>query len=403
MNVFENALSQLKSAADAMKAESEFVERMSSPERVVSVSLPVKMDDGSVKIFFGYRSQYNSICGPYKGGIRYHPQVTLDEVKALSFWMTIKTAVVDIPLGGGKGGVIVDTKNMSKAEVERLTRAFARSIADVIGQEKDIPAPDVYTNGQIMRWIVEEYQTVTGKKEMGVVTGKPLDFGGSKGRETATGYGGYYVLENAAGSLNLPDKWTAAIQGTGNVGTFMAKKLFENGHKVVALADSKSIVYSPEGLDIPAALEHKKNSGSLSGFAKEISLDEFFGLEVDVMVPAALENQITDQNAGSIKAKVIVELANGPTTPEADRILDQKNIPVIPDVLANSGGVLVSYFEWLQNKEDKYWTEEDVDAKLRDKMKIAWQKTWDAAQKYKTNLRSGAFISALEKIKANWK
>lgn len=403
MNVFENALSQLQSAAQAMKAESDFVERMSSPERVVSVSLPIKMDDGNTKIFFGYRSQYNSICGPYKGGIRYHPQVTLDEVKALSFWMTIKTAVVDIPLGGGKGGVIVDTKSMSQGEIERLTRAFARSLADVIGQDKDIPAPDVYTNGQIMRWIVEEYQSATGKKEMGVVTGKPLDFGGSKGRETATGYGGYYILENAAGTIGLGDNWTVAIQGTGNVGTFMAKKLFENGHKVVALADSKSIIHNTNGIDVNAALEHKKNTGSLSGFAKDISLDDFFALEVDVMVPAALENQITAKNADSIKAKVIVELANGPTTPEADAILDQKNIPVIPDVLANSGGVLVSYFEWLQNKEDKYWTEEDVDAKLREKMKIAWQKTWDAAQKYQTNLRTGAFISALEKIRANIK
>ena len=401
MNVYDNALRQLEIAAKLMNLNKETLAQLSSPERIVMASLPVRMDDGGLQIFQSYRVQYNSARGPYKGGIRFHPQVDLDEVKALSFWMAIKCAVVDIPLGGGKGGVVVDPKSLSEAEIERLSRAWVQAFRDVIGPDKDIPAPDVYTNPQIMAWMADEYSKLVGKKTLGVVTGKPLDYGGSKGRDKATATGGFYVLQEAIKEKGLkPKDLKVAVQGFGNAGAIMAKLLFDDGYKVVAVADSKSVIYDKSGLDIDKLIEHKQKTKSVKGFSrsKEISTEELFELKVDVLVPAALENQITKNNADNIKAKIIIELANGPTILEADRILHGNQVLVIPDVLANAGGVVVSYFEWLQNKSEDYWSEEEVDKELKEKMIPAYRAIVTTAEKFQVNLRTAAFIKALERI-----
>jgi glutamate dehydrogenase/leucine dehydrogenase len=401
MNAYDNALRQLETAAKIMDLNSETLLKLSNPEKITQATLPVRMDDGSLETFQSYRVQYNSARGPYKGGIRFHPQVDLDEVKALSFWMAIKCAVVDIPMGGGKGGVIVDPKVLSENEIERLSRAWIRAFRPVIGPEKDIPAPDVYTNPQIMAWMADEYSKLVGHPAIGVVTGKPLEFGGSKGRGSATAMGGFYVLQEAVREKNLkPEKLTVAVQGFGNAGAIMAKLLFDAGYKVVAVADSKSTIYNKSGLDIDKLQEHKTSSREVKNFkgAKEISTEELFSLDVDILVPAALENQITKDNAENIQAKIIVELANGPTTPEADEILHGKQVLVIPDVLANAGGVTVSYFEWLQNTSNNYWSEEEVDSELKERMIPAYQSIVQAAEEYKVNFRTAAFIKALERI-----
>lgn len=403
MNAYDNALRQLEKASNLMKLEADIVARLSAPERISMASLPVRMDDNGLRMFEAYRVQYNSARGPYKGGIRFHPQVNLDEVKALSFWMAIKCAVVDIPMGGGKGGVVVDPKTLSTKELERLSRAWVRAFKDIIGPDKDIPAPDVYTTPQIMAWMADEFSALLGRPAWGVVTGKPLEFGGSQGRDTATATGGFYVLSAAIAELNLEPKNTkVAIQGFGNAGSIMAKLLHQAGYKVVALADSRSIIYNEHGIDISAAEKYKSEQKTLAGLtgSKEISSKEFFALDVDVLVPAALENQITKENAASIKAKLIVELANGPTTPEADEILFAKKIKVVPDVLANAGGVTVSYFEWLQNISNDYWSAETVAKRLKEKMSIAWQEVSGTAQKYNVDYRTAAFVSALNRIAA---
>lgn len=401
MNAYDNALRQLETAAKIMDLNSETLLKLSNPEKITQATLPVRMDDGSLETFQSYRVQYNSARGPYKGGIRFHPQVDLDEVKALSFWMAIKCAVVDIPMGGGKGGVIVDPKALSENETEKLSRAWIRAFRPVIGPEKDIPAPDVYTNPQIMAWMADEYSKLVGYPAIGVVTGKPLEFGGSKGRGAATATGGFYVLQEAVKEKNLKsEKLSVAIQGFGNAGAIMAKLLFDAGYKVVAVADSKSVIYDKGGLDIDKLQEHKNNSREVKNFkgSKEISKEKLFALDVDILVPAALENQITKDNAENIQAKIIVELANGPTTPEADEILHGKRTLVIPDVLANAGGVTVSYFEWLQNTSNNYWSEEEVDSELKERMIPAYQSILQAAEEYKVNLRTAAFIKALERI-----
>ncbi len=401
MNVYDNALRQLETAAKVMDLHPDTLAKLSSPERVVMASLPVKMDDGTLRIFQAYRVQYNSARGPYKGGIRFHPQVSLDEVKALSFWMAIKCATVDIPMGGGKGGVILDPKALSETEIERLSRAWIRAFRPVIGPEKDIPAPDVYTTPQIMAWMADEFSKLEGKPSLGVVTGKPVEFGGSLGRGTSTAQGGFYVLQAAIKQLGLASSGLkVAVQGFGNAGATMAELLFAAGHKVVAVADSQSIVINEDGLDIPELSTYKAKTRSVKNFpgTKEISLSEFFALDLDVLVPAALENQITADNADSIKAKILLELANGPTTPEADDILFKNKVVLIPDVLANAGGVTVSYFEWVQNLSNYYWSSEEVDQKLQDKMIPAWATVWDAGQKYGVNLRTAAFITALARI-----
>lgn len=406
MNAYDNAMRQLEKAAKLVKLDKNVLAKLSMPEKVIMASLPIQMDDGTQQVFEAYRVQYNSARGPYKGGIRFHPQVDLDEVKALSFWMAIKTAVVDIPMGGGKGGVIVDPKKLSQNEIEKISRAWVRSFRQVIGPEKDIPAPDVYTNPQIMAWMADEFSQLEGKPSLGVVTGKPLDYGGSLGRDSATAKGGYYVLREALQELGIDIKKTKiAVQGFGNAGSIAAELLHAAGAKVVALADSKGMIYNPRGFNIPKVVEHKQTKKSIITFkgAKKIRPEEFFALDVDVLIPAALENQITGDNAQDIKAKIILELANGPTTPEADEILYKNNIVVIPDVLANAGGVTVSYFEWLQNISNNYWTLEEVDKELSEKMIPAWQAIWSKAKELKTDLRTASFIVALERIQAAMK
>ena len=403
MNAYDNALRQLEKAAKLINLDKDVLARLSSPEKVIMASLSIRMDDGSLQVFQAYRVQYNSARGPYKGGIRFHPQVDLDEVKALAFWMTIKCSVVGIPMGGGKGGVIVDPKMLSEAELERLSRAWIRAFREVIGPDKDVPAPDVYTTPQIMAWMADEFSKLEGKPSIGVVTGKPLEYGGSLGRGTATAMGGFYVLNQAVEKLGLKaDKLKVAIQGFGNAGAVMAQLLYEAGYKIIALADSKSIIFDEKGIDINEVTKYKENNKTLAGFkgTKEISKEELFALDVDVLVPAALENQISNENVSDIKAKIVVELANGPTTPEADEIMYENGVVVIPDVLANAGGVTVSYFEWLQNISNNYWSEEEVDSELQERMIPSFEAIWNMAKDKKTDLRTAAFMVALDRLAA---
>ena len=401
MSVFANALKQLKQAASYAKIPSAIIEQLKKPERILQFSFPVTMDNSEVRVFEGYRVQYSSARGPYKGGLRYHPQTNLDEVKALAFWMAVKCAVVGIPLGGGKGGITVDPKKLSEAELERLTRAFTRKLAPFIGPEQDVPAPDVNTTPQIMAWVRDEYERVVGKKVPGVVTGKPLNFGGSQGRTPATAQGGMYVLEELIGKLKLKTKQiTVAVQGMGNVGGIMAQLLHQAGYHVVAMSDSKGGIYNPKGLDVPAVERFKKQTGSLKNFpgAKPVTNAQLLELPVTILIPAALENQITGKNAGRIKAKVVFELANGPTTPEADAKLAQRKIIIVPDVLANAGGVTVSYFELVQNIQQYYWNEGEVIAKLKPIMVTAFRQIWQRAEQLKVPLRTAAYVIALERI-----
>ena len=401
MSVFANALKQLKQAASYAKIPSAIIEQLKHPERILQFSFPVTMDNSEVRVFEGYRVQYSSARGPYKGGLRYHPQTNLDEVKALAFWMAVKCAVVGIPLGGGKGGITVDPKKLSEAELERLTRAFTRKLAPFIGPEQDVPAPDVNTTPQIMAWVRDEYERVVGKKVPGVVTGKPLNFGGSQGRTPATAQGGMYVLEELIGKLKLKTKQiTVAVQGMGNVGGIMAQLLHQAGYHVVAMSDSKGGIYNPKGLDVPAVERFKKQTGSLKNFpgAKPVTNAQLLELPVTILIPAALENQITGKNAGRIKAKVVFELANGPTTPEADVKLAKRKIIIVPDVLANAGGVTVSYFELVQNIQQYYWNEREVIAKLKPIMVTAFRQIWQRAEQLKVPLRTAAYVIALERI-----
>lgn len=400
-NPFENAMAQLAKAASFMtdRKTAEVVEILKVPQRILNVSIPVRMDDGSIRLFQGYRVQHSNARGPYKGGIRFHPQVSMDEVKALAFWMAMKCAVADLPLGGGKGGVIVDPKTLSIGELERLSRGYVDAIADCIGPDKDVPAPDVNTTGQIMGWMVDEYMKINGsdKKLLATFTGKLIAGGGSEGREEATGLGGLYVLQAILEKLELTGKLTAAVQGFGNVGYNVAKFLTDAGITVVAVSDSKGGVYAAGGLDPIKTQEQKKQTGALAG-GKTITNNELLELSVDILVPSALESVITNENAGNIQAKVILEMANGPTTPEADAILFKKGVVVIPDILANSGGVTVSCFEWMQNLKSEKWTKTDVNAKLKKQMGESASDVWDASKKYATDLRASAFIVALERI-----
>lgn len=401
MSVFANALKQLKQAASYAKIPSAIIEQLKHPERILQFSFPVTMDNSEVRVFEGYRVQYSSARGPYKGGLRYHPQTNLDEVKALAFWMAVKCAVVGIPLGGAKGGITVDPKKLSEAELEKLTRAFTRKLAPFIGPEQDVPAPDVNTTPQIMAWVRDEYERVVGKKVPGVVTGKPLNFGGSQGRTPATAQGGMYVLEELIGKLKLkPKQVSVAVQGMGNVGGIMAQLLHQAGYHVVAMSDSKGGIYNPKGLDVPAVERFKKQTGSLKNFpgAKPVTNAQLLELPVTILIPAALENQITGKNAGRIKAKVVFELANGPTTPEADVKLAKRKIIIVPDVLANAGGVTVSYFELVQNIQQYYWNEREVIAKLKPIMVTAFRQIWQRVEQLKVPLRTAAYVIALERI-----
>ena len=410
INPFKNAMSQLSAAAEILNLDKSVLEQLKKPQRILSVSIPVKMDNGETKVFEGFRVQYNDARGPFKGGIRYHPQVDMDEIKAFGFWMTIKNGVVGVPFGGGKGGVVVDPKKLSKGELERLSRGYVRSLYKYLGPQVDCPAPDVNTNSEIMGWMVDEYSKLVGKWTPGMITGKPLSMGGSEGREEATGFGGVEILKAAwkemsrgAGSASggrLKKGATVAIQGFGNVGIFFAQLAQKAGFKVVGVSDSKGGVYNPKGLDIAALESYKKQISSLKGFAgaKEVTNEKLLELAVDILVPAALENQIHGKNARKIKARVIIEMANGPTTPEADVILHKKRVWVIPDVLANSGGVATSYLEWTQNLSGFYWNKQEVLAKLTKYMLAAWKETLDTRNKHKTDFRNAAFIIAINKI-----
>src|SRR3989339_1414620 len=400
-SAFDNAMSQLDKAAKVMNLDKNIHEILKSPDRVLIVSVPVKMDNGEVKVFTGYRSQYNNSLGPYKGGIRYHPNVSLDEVKALSFWMMIKCATVNIPMGGGKGGIIVYPKDLSHGELERMSRGYIQKIYREIGSDKDVPAPDMYSTPQIMGWMRDEFEKLIGRKDPGVITGKAIADGGSEGRETATAQGGVYVVRELAKKLNLqPAEIKVAIQGMGNVGGFMAKLLSGDGYKIVAISDSKGGIYNEGGLNIEAVFEHKKRTGYLANFpeAQNISNEELLEIHADILVPSAMENQITIENANNIKAKIVVEMANGPTTPEADEILAGRNIIVVPDVLANAGGVTVSCFEWEQNNKNERWSEAQVLAKLEPLMIQAFGEVWETKEKFNITMRAAAFVKAIERV-----
>ena len=401
-NPFEIAQQQLDEAAELLELDTALHHLLRWPLRELHVTLPVRMDDGSTKIFHGFRVQYNDARGPTKGGIRFHPDETIDTVRALAAWMTWKCAVVDIPLGGGKGGVICNPKEMSDRELELLSRAYIRQVGRIIGLEKDVPAPDVYTTPQIMAWMADEYAFMKGYNEFGVITGKPLALGGSAGRGDATARGGIFCLREAGQVLDIElEGATTAIQGFGNAGSFAHKLGVEIlGLKVVAVSDSQGGIYSKDGLDYSDILAHKQNTGSVVNFpgTKSITNDELLELDVTISIPSALESVITDRNAANMPAKIIVELANGPTTPEADKILFDAGTYVIPDFLCNAGGVTVSYFEMVQNAYDYYWTEELVHERLDEKMTAAFHAVHDVAQVYKVHNRLAAYLVAINRV-----
>ena len=398
-SAFQNALDQLASVKEQSGLEDDIYEQLKKPKRFIEVSIPVRMDNGKVKVFTGFRSQFNDARGPYKGGIRFHPQVSEDEVKALSMWMTWKTAVIDIPLGGGKGGVIVNPKELSAGELERLSRGYMRAIAPFIGERVDIPAPDVYTDPRIMAWMLDEYEQVVGHKEPGVITGKPLSIGGSKARGYSTAQGGFYVLEELLGKIGLGKEARISIQGFGNAGANMAEILSENGYKITAASDTKGGVGNPAGLDAKKLEEHKKNTGSVIGFVGGENLNaDILDIETDILILAALENVVTAENADKIKAKVILELANGPVSPEADEILNKKGVIIVPDILANAGGVAVSYLEQVQNAYMYYWSEEEVLSKLKEMMGKGFNDVWVAKESNRTSMRKGAYILAVARV-----
>ena len=406
-NPFENAMSQLDKAASIMDLDQEVKELLRIPDRVLEVKVLVRMDNGALKIFQGYRVQYNNWAGPYKGGLRYYPAVDLAEVKALAFWMTIKTAVAGLPMGGGKGGITVNPKELSEAELKQLTQNFTKALAPNIGSQVDVPAPDVYTNGQIMNWIVEAYAEFAGEKDLAVVTGKPVEAGGSLGRDKATAMGGFYILENAVETGKIDKNKqdiSIAIQGFGNAGSIMAELCSEAGYKVVAVSDSRGGIHNPQGLDVKQLFDHKKSTGSVAGFrgAEALSNEQVLQVPADILVPAALENQITADNASEIKAKFIIELANGPIAPEADEILAKNGVKIVPDVLANSGGVTVSYFEWKQNLEKENWPVDKVNQELKSIIVPAWENIWKIHEEKKIALRTAAFIAALERLADLW-
>jgi glutamate dehydrogenase (NAD(P)+) len=374
---------------------------LTNPKRQIAVSCPVQMDNGEIEVFTGYRVQYNITLGPAKGGIRYHPDVTLDEVTALAAWMTWKCAVAHVPFGGGKGGIICDPTRMSRRELEALTRRYVAEIIDAIGPDKDVPAPDVNTNDQIMAWVMDTFSMHVGYTATAVVTGKPIEMGGSLGRREATGRGVMIVTREAAKHLGLDiNGATVAVQGFGNVGSVSADLLAKIGAKIVAVTDWKGGVYNPAGLDIVKMLDYAKQHKTIDGFPGGDTIDneQLFGLDVDVLVPAALENQITMENAPIIRAKIVAEGANGPTTPEAHRHLHERGIFVIPDILANAGGVTTSYFEWVQDRHGYFWEEEEVNHRLEAKMVEAFRDVLDTSVRYKTDMRTSAYIVAINRV-----
>lgn len=403
LNPFEIAKKQIDLVSKYIEINPDILEVLKHPKRVLEVSIPVRMDTGRIKVFTGYRVQHNEARGPFKGGIRYHPQVDLDEVKALATWMSMKTAVVDIPYGGAKGGIICNPKEMSQHEIEHLTRRFTTEISMIIGPYRDVPAPDVNTNSQIMAWLMDTYSMTQGYAVPEVVTGKPIEIGGSLGRNEATSRGAVLCVREAAKDIGLDLKGaTVAITGYGNVGYNAAWLIEEFGSKVVAVSDSRGAIYNPEGLNARDVYKHKKKTGSVKDYpdAKNIDQTEVIGLDVDILIPSALENEITEDNVGIVKAKIISEGANGPTTPEADEVLFEKGVFVVPDILANAGGVTVSYYEWLQNLTREYWTEEEVNKKLEKRIVKAFNNVLAIAKEKKVHMRTAAYILAVGRIAA---
>lgn len=404
-NPYDNVLKVVSEAADILGYSDSDIEAIKYPERELKVAIPVRMDDGSTKVFEGYRIQHSTSRGPAKGGVRFHPAVNLDEVKALAAWMTFKCAVVNIPYGGGKGGVVCDPNKLSENEIRGITRRFTAAIAPLIGPEQDIPAPDVGTNAAVMGWMMDTYSMLKGHCVHGVVTGKPIELGGALGRSEATGRGVMFTTKNILGKLgvDLQDA-TVAVQGMGNVGSVTAKLLAQEGMKTVAVSDVSGGIYKEDGLNVPAILEYlsQNRRNLLSGYEEEglvrISNEELLELDVKVLVPAALENQINLSNADNIKADIIVEAANGPIAMEADEVLEKKGIVVVPDILANAGGVVVSYFEWVQNIQSVSWTEETVNEKLKNIMDPAFEAVWDIAKQTNKSLRTGAYLIAVKRV-----
>ncbi|PZV08137.1 MAG: glutamate dehydrogenase [Leptolyngbya sp.] len=410
-SILSDANRRLERALKYVSISDDASERLRYPKASLTVSIPVRMDDGRLKVFQGYRVRYDDTRGPTKGGIRFHPDVTLDEVQSLAFWMTFKCAALNLPLGGAKGGVTVNPKELSKFELERLSRGYIDAIANFIGPDVDIPAPDVYTNPMIMGWMMDQYSIICRKLSPAVITGKPLSMGGSQGRDTATGTGAFYVLQAMMAKFDqVPQNTTVAVQGFGNAGSVIARLLFDAGYKVVAVSDSQGGVYSPSGLDIPSIQQFKTSTRSLKAVYCEgtvcnivndhavLTNDELLALDVDILIPAALENQITAENAHTIQARYIFEVANGPVTSEADRILEAKDIYVFPDILVNAGGVTVSYFEWVQNRSGLYWSVEDVNARLKTMIVTEGERIWQIAQELAISPRTAAYVHALNRL-----
>ncbi len=401
LNPFRISQIQFDIAAEYLKLEPGLRQVLRTPKRVLEVSIPTKMDNGQLKVFTGFRVQHNIARGPAKGGIRYHPGVTLDEVKALASWMTWKTATVNIPYGGGKGGVICDPKRMSKGELERMTRRYTSEILPIIGPERDIPAPDVYTDAQTMAWIMDTYSMTVGYSSLGVVTGKPVSLGGSQGRNEATARGCLFVAEEACKVKRISLRGASvAIQGFGNAGSIAARLFAEKRAKIVAISDSRGGVYNPRGLDPLRAIRYKERSGTVVGMpgASRISNDDLLTLKCDILIPAALENVITLHNADQIKAKIVAEAANGPTTPHADEVLHRRGVFVLPDILANAGGVTVSYFEWAQDLQGYFWEENEVNTRLEKVMTRAFYDVYETMRKYHTHSRAAAYILAVGRV-----
>jgi glutamate dehydrogenase (NADP+) len=409
--IYADAIKRLDRAQELAKIDKEALERLKYPRSCVEVSLPIRMDNGALKIFTGYRVRHDDTRGPTKGGIRFHPNVSLDEVKSLAFWMTFKCAIVGIPYGGGKGGVRVNPKTLSRMEVERLSRSYISHIADFIGPDTDIPAPDVYTNERIMGWMMDEYSKIMRKRTPSVITGKPISLGGSLGRNDATGRGVYYCIKELEALRQWdPKNITVAVQGFGNAGQHVAKLLHHDGYKIVAISDSQGGVYYPKGFDLDSIIHIKNASKRVQAVycedtvcnaiegATQITNEELLELDVDLLIPAALENVITKENAGRIRAKVIAEAANGPVTTEADAILVEKDTLIVPDILANAGGVTVSYFEWTQNRSGFYWTLEEVHQRLHAIMRREFKNVYQLAEKHQSDMRTAAYAHALNRV-----
>jgi len=409
-SLLADASTRLDNALKYVKISEDAIARLQYPKASVSVSIPLRLDDGSLQIFRGYRVRYDDTRGPAKGGVRYHPNVSLDEVESLAFWMTFKCALMNLPYGGAKGGITLNPKSLSKHELERISRSYIDAIADFIGPDVDILAPDMYTNATIMGWMMDQYSIIRRQITPGVVTGKPISMGGSQGRETATSVGAFQVINTLLAKFDQsPKKTTVAVQGFGNVGAMLAQLLSQVGYRVVAVSDSQGGIYAAQGLDIPSIRRYKMSSRSLQAVYCEssvcnivehevISNAELLNLDVDVLIPAALEKQITVKNADSIKAKYIFEVANGPITSEADAILEKKGIQVFPDILVNAGGVTVSYFEWVQNRSGLYWTSEEVNQNLKERITVETEKTWSIAQEFGVSMRTASYIHALNRL-----